>query len=67
MDGLMCSFTLSVLIAPVLNSDGEVLGVIEATNKESNGVGYSAFTEEDEKLITLLCGQAGRYIDAVFD
>ena len=66
MDGLMGSFTLSVLIAPVLNSNGEVLGVIEATNKESS-LGYSAFTEEDEKLITLLCGQAGRYIEAVFD
>jgi GAF domain-containing protein len=67
MDGLMGSFTLSVLIAPVLNSKGEILGVIEATNKESEGLGYSAFTEEDEKLITLLCGQAGRYIEAVFD
>ena len=66
MDGLMGSFTLSVLLAPVLNSDGEVLGLIEATNKESS-LGYSAFTEEDEKLITLLCGQAGRYIEAVFD
>lgn len=65
MDALTGLHTLSVLIAPVMNSKGEVLGVIEACNKEAEGVGYLAFTEEDEKLISLLCGHAGRFIEAV--
>merc|ERR1740133_887162 len=55
MDSLAGWHTLSVMMSPVFNSRGEVLGLIEVCNKESEGVGYTAFSKDDEKLITLLC------------
>ena len=108
MDALTGWYTLSVMMAPVLNSRGDVLGLIEVCNKESEGVGYQArarifycilytweaggssasarvklvakltlspffwicfvsqaFSKDDEKLLTLLCSHAGRFIEAV--
>jgi len=65
MDAMTGWYTLSVLLAPVVNSKGEVLGLVEACNKVAEGVGYEEFNDEDEKLITLLCSHAGRFIEAV--
>jgi phosphoserine phosphatase RsbU/P len=46
--------TRNILAAPVANSDGKPLGVIQAINKKTG-----AFGAEDESLIELLADQAG--------
>lgn len=39
--------TKSLLCMPIRNSDGEIIGVAQAINKNSNG---NLFTEDDEKV-----------------
>uniref|UniRef100_A0A8D3AXP7 Phosphodiesterase n=1 Tax=Scophthalmus maximus TaxID=52904 RepID=A0A8D3AXP7_SCOMX len=50
--------TKSLLCMPIRNSDGEIIGVAQAINKNSNG---NLFTEDDEKVLQMylpFCGIA---------
>lgn len=43
--------TQSILCMAIRNSDGEVIGVVQAINKNPSG---TPFTEDDEKLSSIL-------------
>ena len=56
----------SLLIAPVVDADGTVIGMIELVNKDPNrrrdGVRGWAFTKEDERLLGMLCSHCAIFL-----
>ena len=56
----------SLLIAPVVDADGRVIGMIELVNKDPNrrrdGVRGWAFTKEDERLLGMLCSHCAIFL-----
>lgn len=54
----------SALMCPVIGSDGSLLGIVEMTNKKDPDGKVIAFTEEDEKLISMLACHACIFIES---
>ena len=56
----------SLLIAPVVDADGNVIGMIELVNKDPtrrrDGVRGWAFTKEDERLLGMLCSHCAIFL-----
>ena len=56
----------SLLIAPVVDADGRVIGMIELVNKDPtrrrDGQRGWAFTKEDERLLGMLCSHCAIFI-----
>ena len=56
----------SLLIAPVVDADGRVIGMIELVNKDParrrDGVRGWAFTKEDERLLGMLCSHCAIFL-----
>jgi HD-GYP domain-containing protein (c-di-GMP phosphodiesterase class II) len=54
--------TRSILCVPMRSVEGEVVGVLQALNKQSRH-GAGPFTEEDEELLSALGGQAAAAVN----
>eukprot|EP00471_Norrisiella_sphaerica_P009033 CAMPEP_0184504108 /NCGR_PEP_ID=MMETSP0113_2-20130426/52286_1 /TAXON_ID=91329 /ORGANISM="Norrisiella sphaerica, Strain BC52" /LENGTH=396 /DNA_ID=CAMNT_0026893725 /DNA_START=585 /DNA_END=1775 /DNA_ORIENTATION=- len=55
--------TFSVLLVPVVVEDPKrVIGLIEFANKSVDGIGYQAFSKNDEKVAALLASVASSFI-----
>ena len=56
----------SLLIAPVVDADGRVIGMIELVNKDPSrrrdGRRGWAFTKEDERLLGMLCSHCAIFL-----
>ena len=56
----------SLLIAPVVDADGRVIGMIELVNKDPSrrrdGRSGWAFTKEDERLLGMLCSHCAIFL-----
>ena len=56
----------SLLIAPVVDADGTVIGMIELVNKDPSrrrdGRSGWAFTKEDERLLGMLCSHCAIFL-----
>ena len=56
----------SLLIAPVVDADGRVIGMIELVNKDPkrrrDGRRGWAFTKEDERLLGMLCSHCAIFL-----
>ena len=56
----------SLLIAPVIDADGRVIGMIELVNKDParrrDGIRGWAFTKEDERLLGMLCSHCAIFL-----
>lgn len=56
--------TVSVLMSPIFDEEGDVTGMVEMVNKKSADGTVVAFNEYDEKMIEMLSVHAGIFIDA---
>lgn len=56
--------TRNMLVAPVLNSDGEVVAVIQLMNKKE---GTGGFDSSDEKALDMLCTHVAIFLDQLGD
>ena len=50
-----------IYVAPVMNSEGEVIGLIRVVNKKN----AKHFTDQDEKLLDMLCCHVQTFIEAM--
>ncbi|EOD29967.1 hypothetical protein EMIHUDRAFT_449715 [Emiliania huxleyi CCMP1516] len=53
--------TKQVLAMPILTEEGELIGCVEAVNKVAGG----AFTDDDERLMRMLCDHIAVFVDHV--
>jgi len=64
LDGYAGQRTHSILVSPIMDSDGEVIGMVEMVNKRSAEGTAIAFNETDEKMLGMLSCHAGIFIAA---
>lgn len=57
------SKAISLLVAPVKDSQGRVIGVVEMKNRLNSDNGIIPFTMEDERLARMLCEHASTFIE----
>jgi len=50
--------TTSVLVVPMQDTEGQVLGILQLLNRQEEGGGPCAFSAEDQRLAQSLAGQA---------
>ena len=55
----------SLLIGPVLDAEGKVIGLVELVNKDPERNEGSSFSKDDEKLLAMLCSHCSIFIESL--
>ena len=55
----------SLLIGPVLDAEGKVIGLVELVNKDPARNEGSSFSKDDEKLLAMLCSHCSIFIESL--
>jgi hypothetical protein len=58
--------TRSVLVVPIKDDDGNVIGAIQVMNKKSKDGSPAIFTENDEKLMTMMVSSSEKEREGVY-
>ena len=52
----------NLLIGPILDPDGKVIGLVELVNKDPSRGEGTCFSRDDEKLLGMLCSHCSIFI-----
>ena len=55
----------SLLIGPVLDAEGKVIGLVELVNKDPARKEGASFSKDDEKLLGMLCSHCSIFIESL--